>query len=874
MMIANDLSAKRQTSTRLLVLAFCAATPLLAQVAPERTVIDNEYGQYYGYGPAAASVGSAVLSAHNPYFSGMQPEAIKAPHGHFQHFAPADPGDDFPYAELKAFEASEIAAGRPPIFVTASYGGKKRPVYFEWHLALSGTRPTASPQLWSQAVNLRDDRFIQFFVNVYLRKTLWQPSYQNYWHATDNCAFRYDDYGVLDDSGQYVPNVTWDAPFAQSDSDFLDSVKYFLRRLKEMAPDVRIIGNEGSMANEARFADVWSGFDASIREEINGYFAGDAYSRNQLFTVFNRFRYMGPAGKASLLRSLLPAEQDPSFGPRLRTGLMTYLIFRGPNFFWGPRFDDGTVAGVPPDRYASTRDTLGLPTADPQSQSATNDGYRLYWRTCEGGIVYLNWTGQAQTVTLPTDKQYFDRNGAVVKTLVIPDLAGDYVTTQVGTRAQRPTINPRRQNQTAGPIAVTLATETPSTIHFTTDGTDPSSSSPVYSGPILVDRSLVVKAKAFCPTCLNSFTSQATYQIAASLPTVNFYSPAGSGTSFVSANYPLVALSYPSASPVTVAYRITSGGSGNGTITFRPGETYQTFPITVSSAVANQTIQVLLSQPVGAVLGSISGYTYTVGSGTGITQPPAPVRTLGAPSGNLPSTTTSVNLSLTTDVPSTCRYSLASGVSYTAMGAFFPGAASTTHSAAVSGLTPGTSYTYFVKCQTTSGTANVDDYPISFFVAAALPPPVVGPTPGLRVHVGGSAYTDLNGNVWAADNSYFGGSVRTSAGLVAGTTSPVLYQSQRSDMNGYDFALANGTYAVRLLFAELVFTTPNQRKFDVALNYATVLTDFDIVSAAGGAYRAVDRTFQIVVNNGELFIGFNATLNSPVINGIEITKIK
>ena len=233
-----------------------------AAEAWNRTVLDKEYAQYYGFGPSPSEVGLAILQPHSGYFQSMTANAIKAPHGHFQHFAPADPGDDFPYAELVEMESREIAAGRPPIFVTATYQGKHRPVYFEWHLELDRAgRPTANPKQWSQAVNLRDDRFIPFYADVYLHGRLWKPELPNYWHAVDNCAFLMENYGVLDDRGVFHTVDRWDRPFAQNNADYLNSIKYFLHRLKQLAPDVRILGNEGTMSDESRFAEVWAGFD-------------------------------------------------------------------------------------------------------------------------------------------------------------------------------------------------------------------------------------------------------------------------------------------------------------------------------------------------------------------------------------------------------------------------------------------------------------------------------------------------------------------------------------------------------------------------------------------------------------------------------------
>ncbi|HHD92288.1 MAG TPA: hypothetical protein ENL06_01520, partial [Candidatus Portnoybacteria bacterium] len=45
----------------------------------------------------------------------------------------------------------------------------------------------------------------------------------------------------------------------------------------------------------------------------------------------------------------------------------------------------------------------------------------------------------------------------------------------------------------------------------------------------------------------------------------------------------------------------------------------------------------------------------------------------------------------------------------------------TTHSTTITGLTNGGSYTYYVRCQDTSGNANTTDYPISFSIANPTP---------------------------------------------------------------------------------------------------------------------------------------------------------
>src|ERR1700741_3807163 len=142
----------------------------------QRSVTSLEYGQVYGNPPNINETGALVQTPHNGYFTRMPATSLKIPQGHFQHFAPARPDDDFPYIALEQLEAQQISHGGPPIFATATYAGKRRPVYFGLHMELdSHNRPTTDPSWWSRLVNLRDEAFIQFFVNSYVRPRMFQP---------------------------------------------------------------------------------------------------------------------------------------------------------------------------------------------------------------------------------------------------------------------------------------------------------------------------------------------------------------------------------------------------------------------------------------------------------------------------------------------------------------------------------------------------------------------------------------------------------------------------------------------------------------------------------------------------------------------------
>lgn len=143
-------------------------------------------------------------------------------------------------------------------------------------------------------------------------------------------------------------------------------------------------------------------------------------------------------------------------------------------------------------------------------------------------------------------------------------------------------------------------------------------------------------------------------------------------------------------------------------------------------------------------------------------------------------------------------------------------------------------------------------------------------TTALRVNAGGLAYVDSNGNKWSADNGYSGGGTYTSGSAIASTSSQPIYDSTRFGNLSYTFPLPNGNYSVTLKFAELYWSQPGQRVFNVSANGTPVLGNFDIVAQAGGRNIAVDRTFYATVSNGTLNLQFVSVKDNAQVNGIAI----
>jgi outer membrane protein OmpA-like peptidoglycan-associated protein len=81
------------------------------------------------------------------------------------------------------------------------------------------------------------------------------------------------------------------------------------------------------------------------------------------------------------------------------------------------------------------------------------------------------------------------------------------------TPASAPTFDPAPGDYPAAQT-VALATSTPgATIHYTTDGSEPTTASPVYSGPIRVEQATTIRALAVAPNAPASAVSAGAYGI-------------------------------------------------------------------------------------------------------------------------------------------------------------------------------------------------------------------------------------------------------------------------------------------------------------------------------------------------------------------------
>ena len=148
------------------VLFICLALilPISSAQAQIRTVTDTEAAWWF-------EIPSVPWNDLGAYFGSPQStlaaDAVRVTIGHFDKFYPAEDGlpEGFPYSKLRAYEAQQVAAGQPPIFITATYAGKSRPVYWGWSLVVVNGKPTMAANQWQYAVNVGDSRFIHFWIN-------------------------------------------------------------------------------------------------------------------------------------------------------------------------------------------------------------------------------------------------------------------------------------------------------------------------------------------------------------------------------------------------------------------------------------------------------------------------------------------------------------------------------------------------------------------------------------------------------------------------------------------------------------------------------------------------------------------------------------
>ena len=163
-----------------------------------------------------------------------------------------------------------------------------------------------------------------------------------------------------------------------------------------------------------------------------------------------------------------------------------------------------------------------------------------------------------------------------------------------------------------------------------------------------------------------------------------------------------------------------------------------------------------------------------------------------------------------------------------------------------------------------------------------------GPTVRFRVNAGGpvvSSTPNWSADTAAAPSPFVNAAATTNQTFVTGTpinvshpsipagTPASLFQSERWDPAGgaemqWSFPVTPGRYQVRLYFAEIFFTAPGARVFNVAIEGAQVLNQYDIVADVG-AFTGVMKSFTVDADT-TLNILFSHVVENPKVSAIEI----
>jgi trimeric autotransporter adhesin len=215
--------------------------------------------------------------------------------------------------------------------------------------------------------------------------------------------------------------------------------------------------------------------------------------------------------------------------------------------------------------------------------------------------------------------------------------------------------------------------------------------------------------------------------------------------------------------------------------------------------------------------------------------------------------------------------SATSGFTPSASNLIASGVSSTSYSN--TGLSASTTHYYVVEAIDADGASAASTQESATTLAASG-------TEIVAINSGGLAVSNLGGGdaSFVADEYYNGGGAASSTNPVTTTgvtnaAPEAVYQTERNGAFNYTVpGLAPGAqYTVLLHFAETYWTAAGERIFNVAINGATVLSNFDIYATAGANTALVEQFTTTANSSGQIVVSYtDGSVDQPKSSGIEI----